>query len=1650
MARKILQDLNYTFIPSTKTIVLPRFVPREKLILITNLRTNTVIYNFSDPNLTATSYTPVAGQLFPQNTAATLAPGQTTIVLNYNTTSMLASDKLQIMVDEYEERFLPAETMFDPANKLRVSNPQALIDTDFEYGLQPTKWEFYMAQNHQNTVYQVPGTGSLAPVYIGAGISFVNSNNIISVLSNVATVTFPTTLSSAPPVGSYVYVVDAAANSNFQNFRYLITASTTSTCTFSVTLTNGSYTPQVVVIGGVPGTAAYPTYVAVSVSNTLGPSGYNFSAGTPIIVQETLNETYSDGTFFISYINLQQNAFAYLSKSASWNQNILQKAATAVYPGGIYGTSYGAGAYIQVQTMYTLTDVRTVYVTTYTGHGLTVGAPIQVFNSTQAAANGSFYVTGVLNEYTFYYVTPYGTVSTSQSQIAQVVVTNNQTIATTQVIARPEGYQLHRAGDGGIQISPGNTIFGAMAMRQTRRFFRYQSGKGIQFSTATTFKPNYDVVSLSVSGTTCQVTTDQDHGLQPGVMVNLTNIIPSQASGLSTYQTDYNIYNNTFVVRADQPITNKTFYITLSGTPTDTNPGGVLGTVEIADGKGFITRLGLFTDMDGFFWEYDGLSLNAVRRNGTSSLRGTASVLAGSNLVIGTGTLFTRQLYPYDTVNIRGMSYRVKAILNDVACIITPSYRAATPASSFGTAGIPFATITAAGSQTQTINITSSTTTNTVTYTFSSNSTYTGASGTYNFVGTRTSDATSTGVAGTGTVGVTGATSMAIASTNSSIKPGMLVQGAGVPLGTYVATTYKSGVDTTIGLYFTQGYTGLTGNITATSYYFFYAVAPGSYVALGTGIQSATAVSSTLHISNSPSTTATVAFFINNSMTAQAASTYTFGGIPGPISNTVIQQPAQVIALTDTYQIAPGMLISSSNGSIPNNVVVAAISPIGTAVVLSAALTTAITNNATWSFSINNPLFATPSSGAGALTVGTTVASGNQITMASTYGVTGITVGSFVTNSANIPLGTYVIAINPSSLVITLSANITGSISSGTTLVFGNRINVVNSTNQLLNGQWPVTAVTASTITFQTSSTVTSGTYFLNGTTRVFGEDAVVKKYYINELRFPSWQFNLDTLDGTGPSGYNADLTKIQMIYMDYTWYGAGFIRWGIRTINGDIAYAHKLQHGNTQYRAYMRSGNLPGRFKAFNFNVPSPITTNILATGYTVSPTSPGTISVYDASKYMQPFSTPDGSMINGEVLVDGEYFYYSGLTATTGTTPWGTIATVATITANGVSVSGGQLVSVSLSSAGSGYTFPPPVTISGGGGAGAQAKAILNGLGGVDRIVVTRGGSGYTSAPTVTIGANQLSGVVRESNIVTIGSFTGTPTTVIGSTAITNVSNASQYRVWMYLAPNAAFGNVPLRITGISGTTVYVNIPAITAGTITIAPLQKGTNAVAHYADNSSGNPRTNAIQTISNATPSIQHWGVSAMMDGRYDVDKSYIYTTPRQTAAALQPNQTAPLISIRVSPSTSQGYGRNFGVRDVINHMQMALYQMDVYNSGSFLITVKYNCSSPIFTPPLWNANSVGSGSLSQVIYHNPQDVISGGDIVTAFYANASGGTFFTSTSQDLTNIKDLGSSVVGGDSVYPDGPDVVTIFATNLSASATQALYSRISWTEAQA
>jgi len=63
------------------------------------------------------------------------------------------------------------------------------------------------------------------------------------------------------------------------------------------------------------------------------------------------------------------------------------------------------------------------------------------------------------------------------------------------------------------------------------------------------------------------------------------------------------------------------------------------------------------------------------------------------------------------------------------------------------------------------------------------------------------------------------------------------------------------------------------------------------------------------------------------------------------------------------------------------------------------------------------------------------------------------------------------------------------------------------------------------------------------------------------------------------------DWTKVQMIWMEYAWYGAGALRWGV-VINGEPWVIHQVGTGNgvvngtAQVKPWSRTGNLPVRYE--------------------------------------------------------------------------------------------------------------------------------------------------------------------------------------------------------------------------------------------------------------------------------------------------------------------------------------------------------------------------------------------------------------------------------------------------------------------------------------
>ena len=1010
MARKAILETGYTFTPSTNTIVIPRVIPRERLILITNVTTNTVIYNFSDSNLKANTYT----------VSTTGGTTTTTVVLNYNTSGMTSTDKLQITVDEYDEKFSPSETYTDPINKFRVSEPQALIDTDFEYGTQISKWENLAMINNRPFAF---------PSAIGIGT--INS----------------------------------------------------------ITLPNASRTVTVGLQNAAPG------------------------VGTAITVQDTFLNI-ANGNFVIETVSgAGSTIFTYTARATNTTSvtNIFDTNKTGIFS----GTTYANAAIGGIPT-FGWSSGTTIPVTTTVPHGLAIGNEVSIVGTNQVNANGSFVVATINSATQFTY---YSTTAPAANP------------SGGRIFVRPQGQFLHRPFDGGIIFTSNANANFETATRQTRRYFRYQSGKGIQISSGTCVKPNLQLDSLTSTGlgigSTIRVQTKEQHNIQaatPGTVVTISGANESGYNGSYTVSsvTGYNSFNVTAT----------------SGIGSTVASGNY--NCSVVSWYGCTNRLGAFDSQNGVLFEFDGQTLSAVRRSSTYQLSGKVTVTSGINTITQTNasfpTAFSKQLSIGDFIVLRGQSYRVIDIASDTSMSISPSYRGAT----------------------------------------------------------------------------------------------------------------------------------------------------ADYVIF---------------------------------------------------SKTV-------------------------------------------------------------------------------------------------------------------------------------------------------------------------------------------------------------------DTKIPQSQWNIDKCDGTGPSGYNIDLTKMQMFYIDYSWYGAGFIRWGFRGSDGNVIYCHKMINNNVNTEAYMRSGNLPGRYESESRPPTTQITSTLGSSDTTVGIASTagfppsGTLCVRNFNTY--------------------EYVNYSGITTNSFT----------------------------------GLTR---------GRSGATGLSLTN-------IPI---GSNVATATTTNLQVGQ--------RVISSGGFPeGTYISAIGAGTIT-------------LSQAATSANP----TGV----IFPPMGASSGQTFTFSATDP---TAVEFAYPTYG--------------PSISHWGTSVIMDGRFDDDKSLVFTYGQSTATTVAANTTRALFSIRVAPSVDNGVSAAFGARELINRMQLTLRALDVAaipTSGNANLLVQAFLNATPSSATTWT-NAVGNvtgrinSSLAQIAdYAAGSTTVTSGEVTAGFFVGSG------ANSIDLSQVRDLGNSILGGGGttantqIYPDGPDTLTIVVTNLTSVSCN-VFGRLSWTEAQA
>lgn len=91
-----------------------------------------------------------------------------------------------------------------------------------------------------------------------------------------------------------------------------------------------------------------------------------------------------------------------------------------------------------------------------------------------------------------------------------------------------------------------------------------------------------------------------------------------------------------------------------------------------------------------------------------------------------------------------------------------------------------------------------------------------------------------------------------------------------------------------------------------------------------------------------------------------------------------------------------------------------------------------------------------------------------------------------------------------------------------------------------------------------------------------------------------SW--NLDTMDGHGPSGKILNQTSSQIYCYDFEWLGVGRVRYGIIQ-GGSITYVHKIDNINNLTNVYMSSPNQPIRYEIVNSGSSTSSMTHICST---------------------------------------------------------------------------------------------------------------------------------------------------------------------------------------------------------------------------------------------------------------------------------------------------------------------------------------------------------------------------------------------------------------------------------------------------------------------
>lgn len=452
----------------------------------------------------------------------------------------------------------------------------------------------------------------------GAGNLLVNVDSVTT--GGVTAVTIISGLSSG--TGSYSAV--ATQNANGQGYGN----------TWSISRAGGVYTVSA---------SSYTNSAQFFVGNRLKVAGTSFEGATPA----------NDLTITITAVSSGVITGTSVSGTAIrgdtvdvYNTFTISAPTTGIVPAG---------------TVVTGTAIALLQIDFASNHGFVPGTGLNIvinsLGTNHELAGGPFFVEQI-------------TGLTSIRYTARTTGTIDASTAITGIVyVRPDSFFSHRPYDGGVQLGTGGPQHGGHAIRMSKKYIRYQSGKGAMYNTGALFAPAFDIRSITANSTAAGslitvVMDEVDHGCQAGATIRLIGITTAGYNG--DYIVDDVIDERTFVVAASTALASTTAVI------------GSQCQMSLLKWHGSTVRSGPFDDQNGIFFQYDGQNFAVGRRTSTFQIAGNIAIDSDSNAVSGSNTRFFDQLQAGDRIVIKGMTHIVSTIVSQTAMTVTPDFRGVT------------------------------------------------------------------------------------------------------------------------------------------------------------------------------------------------------------------------------------------------------------------------------------------------------------------------------------------------------------------------------------------------------------------------------------------------------------------------------------------------------------------------------------------------------------------------------------------------------------------------------------------------------------------------------------------------------------------------------------------------------------------------------------------------------------------------------------------------------------------------------------------------------------------------------------------------------------------------------------------------------------